>query len=604
MQSQKGLIQIPLLIIIIASIVVALVGTGIVLHKQGKLTPLIANISQVFKGTEKPITIEPEEIKSKTKQVSESSEEVIIPEASKSSDEEIQQKIAESEETQQLAEEIETQEELQLETESEAGPEFEPQTKPQLQEGLQKEIKVDPCANVICPVCQYCLDGNCVARPNGDNDCGSGCQRCINGSCQDYDAACPECQYCNSDTCIDYCQGIDTSCGCTSCTNCNALDGCSGDSYLDYYCSGISCAYTSDDCSDCSCSCGGYNIEESIANGNCNDSKDNDCDGTTDLEDPGCLPSGTKVSGIISEDTIWKVENSPYIAPNGILIESNSILTIEPGVTIKLGEKKNVVVRGALEAAGTKTNPIVFTAIHANSHWNRMLFEGFCQRFEQKEKSIPKSVLTHTYLYKTLGIYSDCYFPSVRHSKIEGWLPSAPHSITGSLVIMNSSKEPVLFGNNEIVLNNRYRGNIQTAISIGYPNESVEIVNNTIFLNDSLSKATGVDIANDGRGEIIIKKNIIKGNGISISLRGDWPNVKINENNLFASGSFGGGKDYTLYTYTRDDRNIDATRNWWGTTDYSVIANRIWDRDDDISLSKVNYQPIATSEIPDAGVQQ
>jgi len=36
-------------------------GVGIVLHKQGKLFPLVTNISQVFKGTEEPIAAEIEE---------------------------------------------------------------------------------------------------------------------------------------------------------------------------------------------------------------------------------------------------------------------------------------------------------------------------------------------------------------------------------------------------------------------------------------------------------------------------------------------------------------------------------------------------------------
>lgn len=62
---QKGFIQIPLLIVIIVSIVaVSTVITGVVLHKQGKLAPLIASVSQVFKGTE---DIEPE-IKSREPQ--------------------------------------------------------------------------------------------------------------------------------------------------------------------------------------------------------------------------------------------------------------------------------------------------------------------------------------------------------------------------------------------------------------------------------------------------------------------------------------------------------------------------------------------------------
>lgn len=64
MKNQKGFIQIPLLVIVIASIIVASVGAGVVLHKQGKLASITANISQMFKEAEETITTEKEEAKS------------------------------------------------------------------------------------------------------------------------------------------------------------------------------------------------------------------------------------------------------------------------------------------------------------------------------------------------------------------------------------------------------------------------------------------------------------------------------------------------------------------------------------------------------------
>ena len=63
---QKGFIQIPLLIgIIIMTVMASGMGAGVVLHKQGKLDSFLVNVSQVFKRTEEPTTIKPEEIKSK-----------------------------------------------------------------------------------------------------------------------------------------------------------------------------------------------------------------------------------------------------------------------------------------------------------------------------------------------------------------------------------------------------------------------------------------------------------------------------------------------------------------------------------------------------------
>ena len=48
---------------------------------------------------------------------------------------------------------------------------------------------------------------------------------------------------------------------------------------------------------------------------------------------------------------------------------------------------------------------------------------------------------------------------------------------------------------------------------------------------------------------------------------------------------------------------IEASNNWWGTTDTEEIEAKIHDCNDDSSLGKVNYVPISTSEIADARPQ-
>jgi hypothetical protein len=111
-----------------------------------------------------------------------------------------------------------------------------------------------------------CGDGVCHSSENcssclGDCLCGSG-EECVNGVC----VIIPECT-------------TDAECG---------SDGCSGDSYIDYSCDSGECNSVSDDCSDCSCSCGGYSTDETTNNGNCADGIDNDCDGQTDGMDGGC----------------------------------------------------------------------------------------------------------------------------------------------------------------------------------------------------------------------------------------------------------------------------------------------------------------------------
>ncbi len=71
-KTQKGFIQIPLLVMVIASIVVASVGTGVVLHKQGKLSSFTVNISEILK---EPKNITGEELKTEEEIITEKTSE-------------------------------------------------------------------------------------------------------------------------------------------------------------------------------------------------------------------------------------------------------------------------------------------------------------------------------------------------------------------------------------------------------------------------------------------------------------------------------------------------------------------------------------------------
>jgi len=123
--NQKSFIQIPILIAIIVSlIVVAGVGTGIVLHKQGKLTSLIANVSQIFKGAEKTPIIKEKEIKPEEPQI-EQEPEVI-------SQEELEQTKLEAERLRKEA--VEKQKEIAEQQESERQRQLEEQRKKEIQQ--------------------------------------------------------------------------------------------------------------------------------------------------------------------------------------------------------------------------------------------------------------------------------------------------------------------------------------------------------------------------------------------------------------------------------------------------------------------------------------
>ena len=147
----------------------------------------------------------------------------------------------------------------------------------------------------------YCDAGSCSPHATGcsepcnaNNYCSGG--SCSSGSCGT--SGCPP-NYCDGSTfyvypasCDRYCDG---SGNCQSCSCSKTPIGCSQAGNWDG--DGIAC----------NCDCDGYDVEESAANGNCNDGKDNDCDGYIDCAENGCIgqtgPNGDECCSANSDCT-------------------------------------------------------------------------------------------------------------------------------------------------------------------------------------------------------------------------------------------------------------------------------------------------------------
>jgi len=155
--------------------------------------------------------------------------------------------------------------------------------------------------NKICPVeiCSNLLDDD----GDGGIDCAD--PECPPPVCESYQTAkCIGYKW----ACLDNCLGADLSCGAQTCQNCNSIDGCQGSINYDYYCLNRECKSSQDDCSDCSCSCNGYNIQENT-DLLCSDGKDNDCDQMADCTDPGCASFCTeKCTNGIDDDKDGKID--------------------------------------------------------------------------------------------------------------------------------------------------------------------------------------------------------------------------------------------------------------------------------------------------------
>jgi len=72
------------------------------------------------------------------------------------------------------------------------------------------------------------------------------------------------------------------------------------------------------------------------------------------------VSADSQVGGIISEDTTWTAENSPYEITETVQIPSGVTLTIEPGVMISKPSSGDMfVLMGTIRAHGTSQKPIV-----------------------------------------------------------------------------------------------------------------------------------------------------------------------------------------------------------------------------------------------------
>lgn len=81
----------------------------------------------------------------------------------------------------------------------------------------------------------------------------------------------------------------------------------------------------------------------------------------------------TTVSGNISGT--WSKVKSPYLVIDNCTVPDKSILTIEPGVTVFIGESLSIKVLGQIKAIGTPDEHIVIRSPNENVYWNQIYIQ-------------------------------------------------------------------------------------------------------------------------------------------------------------------------------------------------------------------------------------
>jgi hypothetical protein len=85
----------------------------------------------------------------------------------------------------------------------------------------------------------------------------------------------------------------------------------------------------------------------------------------------GQSSASTFVSGNVSGT--WAKTGSPYVATGNLAVPSGQMLTIQPGVTLIIGQGLNMDVEGTISAVGTAAERIVIRGASSSLYWDKIL---------------------------------------------------------------------------------------------------------------------------------------------------------------------------------------------------------------------------------------
>ncbi len=299
----------------------------------------------------------------------------------------------------------------------------------------------------------------------------------------------------------------------------------------------------------------------------------------------GCAGASTEVRGVISENTVWTAENGPYVLTGNLLVENGAALYIQPGTEVDLNGFF-IQVDGTLRAAGTPENPVRFAGTSSSYEGNRLYFT-------------PGSVgvIEHAGLEVNCSSYGGINIEAgasvtVRNCSVVNSVYDS-FWIYGDLVIDNCfvSGRILCSGGSPLISNSVITDPSRTGEAVYITDGSARVENNLIVKTTLYGYGGGIRI--DGGSPTVIGNTITaNSNGIAlIGSAGRSGTPVITRNNIY------GNTNYNLFLYEWED-NVVAENNWWGTTDGGLIAQGIWDREDDFRLGVVDYFPYLSAPVP------
>lgn len=293
-----------------------------------------------------------------------------------------------------------------------------------------------------------------------------------------------------------------------------------------------------------------------------------------------------------------------YLINEDTDLPAGNTLVIEPGVQVRFEGSASLRVSGTLLADGTQAEPILLTsnmATRALGDWGRIDFldSSTDATFDPEGHYTGGSILRHTIMEYGQGIYLQSAAPFISNNLFrhlagvgpgyEGLL-SEPNA--GPTILDNTfeGKGMVLFDGGGVIAGNFVSGAPMGGIvAYGAPiltGNRVTACDQGIAVSGSGGVVSGNLLAGNGDGLVVngvatvISNTIVLNEGAAVRIIAGAP--VLHHNNLVARQG-----QQALHNDSGND--VDATGNWWGTSDDVAIQQAIYDAKDDPARGTVDY---------------
>lgn len=266
---------------------------------------------------------------------------------------------------------------------------------------------------------------------------------------------------------------------------------------------------------------------------------------------------GTQVGGILWDNTTWTLTNSPYTVTNTVQIPSNVSLTIQAGV---------IVI----------SNVPVYTN-RDNGYGNMFLINGVIVAHGTADKKIVFDGNGKANFFSSAGsnasAFADLDYCIIRNGSSFWWDGHGHFNLTRSELSDLSFESYVWYPERDVyIMYNKFTDS--SGFSIGHRDANVYIEYNLFdrknpgftYANDLIENWASYDLSRT----VVCHNSFVNMNGVVLKLPSGYNSAAMN-----------------------------ASQNYWGTNDTSVISSMIYDKNDDITCAGfIPYLPILQSPDP------